>query len=698
MSRAEAIPLRDAAALEGCKPEALKKRFQRAGIVGIPDPDDSRRKLIPITALSPTAFKQFGREQAQAAIAPHQAPGPPEETLQVAARRDSSPLLPFAPPSATERALSDAAPPGIPSSQRAYVEKWSGIIGDCANGTWKKYRGADFGGVKIAGSGDFVRALARQHDIAPSTIYAKLALLRKVERDPAIPPERKKAEFWLCLLPKPRPGRSAHSFFHQVDNLWMGPKLESFYLTQAKLSMKRAHELLLAEIDSKQKVHGVGHLYQRPTLHQSRLYLKKVDLATLTLARQGEKGYQDRCAPYISRRNNLSSNQLWVTDQKLFDVRLRDGGERLGRVWGVNVLDVGSWRWLGGAVGPYLSSDLVMYAYAMALERAGVPRAVHMDLGKEFTGKRFLGGNFKLSFEALFGDAVGMWQRLGVRVVKAIGRNPQSKTIERWHREIDPWTKELPGWCGPNTKKRPEKLAIEEAEHARWLSTGRGRSPLLRADEFIRRFIGWADVSWNAEHRSRGKYLQGMTPNEAWNTRLPAEGLRRLSPDQVDYYTAERRVVKVARGGQVNLTFYGQTVEYTAPELFLLQGEDVEVLVGRRDLRQVTVIYPVVGGTDSCTAHLKPQHEWLPEDREELRLALRCRAAVRRAVKRGIEARHALDAADNPVELVEVAGEGNPLRSNFGAPKARPRPQREKPRFANERAAAVLATLEEAEA
>jgi len=689
--------LREAAALEGCKPEALKKRFQRAGIVGVPDPNDSRRKLYPVTVLSLPARQRFFQEQAQAALAPLQAPGPPEETLQVAARRDSSPLLPFAPPSATERALSDAAPPGIPSHLRGYVEKWSGIIGDCANGTWKKYRGAVFEGFSIASSSDFVRALARQHDIAPSTIYAKLSLLRDVKRDPAIPPERKMAEFWARILPKPRPGRSAHTFFHQQENLWMGPKLESFYLAQAKLSMKRAHQLLLAEIDSKQKVHGVGHLYQRPTLHQSRIYLKKVDLATLTLARQGEKAYQDRCAPYISRRANLSSNQLWVTDQKLFDVRLRDGGERLGRVWGVNVLDVSSWRWLGGAVGPYLSSDLVMYAYAMALERAGVPRAIHMDLGREFIGKRFLGGNFTFSDNTLR-EARGLWKRLGVRVVKAIGRNPQTKTIERWHREIDRWTQEFPGWCGSNPDERPEKLAIQEAEHARWLSTGGGRTPLLRASDFIHAFIRWAEVNWNAEHRSRGKYLQDMTPNEAWNTRLPLEGLRRLSPAQVDYYTAERRVVKVARGGQVNLTFYGQTVEYTAPELFLLQGEEVEVLVGRRDPRQVTVIYPVAGGTDSCTAHLKPQHEWLPEDREELRLALRCRAALRRAIKRGIEARHALDAADNPVELVEVAGEGNPLRSDFGAPKARPRPQREKPRFANERAAAVLATLEEAEA
>jgi hypothetical protein len=600
--------------------------------------------------------------------------------------------LPFAPLSQTGQALSTAAPLGIPAHQRGFVDKWSGIIGDCANGTWKRYQGTVFEGFAIKGSRDFVRALSHQHGISVSTIYSKLKVLREVQRDPAIPPDRKMTEFWTRILPKPKPGRSGHTFFHEAENLWMGLKLESFYLTQAKLSAKRAHELLLAEIAAKQKTARLSHLYQKPTLHQSRTYLSKIDLPTLTLARQGEKAFQDRCAPYISRRNNLRSNQVWVTDQKLYDVRLRDGGERLVRVWAVNVLDVSSWRWLGGALGPYLSGDLVMDAYAMALQRAGVPGAVHMDLGKEFTARRFAR---RMRVALNLEEAEGMWERLGVRIVKAIGRNPQSKTIERWHREIDRWTQELPGWTGSDTKERPEKLVQEEAEHAAWLKTGKGRSPLLRVENFIGGFVDWAEGRWNAEHRSKGKYLQRMTPNEAWNTRLPEEGLRRLTPSEVDYYTADRRFVKVGRGGQVNLTFYGRTIEYVAPELFTLQGQRVEVLVSRVNPREVTVNFEIAGGWDSCTAVLKPQHDWLPKDRQELRLALRCKAAVRRAVKRGIEASHALDEADNPLELVAAVQERKALPPSFGAPALSPRPRREKPRFANERAAAVLAVMDE---
>jgi hypothetical protein len=602
--------------------------------------------------------------------------------------------LPFAPPGQTEQALSTAAPPAIPANQRGFIEKWSGIIGDCANGTWKKYRGTVFEGFAIKGSRDFVRALAHQHGIGVSTIYSKLKVLREVQRDPAIPLDRKQVEFWTRLLPKTKPGRSGHTFFHEEENLWMGPKLESFYLTQAKLSAKRSHELLLAEINAKQKAARISHLYQKPTLHQSRTYLSKIDMPTRTLARKGEKAYQNRCAPFISRRNNLRSNQLWVTDQKLYDVRVRDGGERLVRLWGVNVIDVASWRWLGGALGPYLSGDLVMDAYAMALQRAGVPGGVHMDLGKEFTAKRFAR---RMRVALNLEEAEGMWERLGVRIIKAIGRNPQSKTIERWHREIDRWTQELPGWCGNKPSERPEKLAQEEAEHVTWRSTGRGRSPLLKVGDFIGGYFEWAEGRWNAEHRSKGKYLQGRTPNEGWTTRLPEEGLRRLTPPEVDYYTADRRFVKVGRGGQVNLTFYGKTIEYVAPELFTLQGQRVEVLVSRLNPRNVTVNFEIAGGWDSCTAVVKPQHDWLPQDRQELKLALRCRAAARRALKRGIEASRALGEAGNPIELVEVAQERKMFPASFGAPALPPRPRREKPRFANERAAAVLATMDEEE-
>ena len=148
--------------------------------------------------------------------------------------------------------------------------------------------------------------------------------------------------------------------------------------------------------------------------------------------------------------------------------------------------------------------------------------------------------------------------------------------------------------------------------------------------------VWWCKESWNAQHHGRGRYRQGLTPDEAWNVKRPTGGHRRLSREEIDYYTAERRFVKVGRGGQVNLTLYGQTLEYIAPELFPEQGKSVEVLRGRLNPSAVTVIYAVPGGTASCLARMKDELLWASESRREVAIRLRCINSLKRTVKRNL--------------------------------------------------------------
>lgn len=645
------VPLELAAELEGVNKDALSHRLKRGGVALKPDADDRRRKLVRVADLSPRAYKKYLEQQAAAALSP-------------APRAPSQPLL-FE-PTARERELTEALPLGVPKHLLPGVQDWAAILGMC-NGTHRGFEGKILGGILVNNKADFLAGVANLYGVTVRQIRDKMRLQRKYRGDDAA--------FWRELLPKPRPGRSRHTYFDQPENAWAGPALLDFYLHQAKPSVRRSYELLCDEIDRKQREWGAGHLYEKPTEKQCRTYLAKIDLATRTLAREGDKAYDDRCAPFISRRPPEHANDVWVTDQRLCNVRLRDGGNRLGRVWVVNFLDVSTWRWLGCAFGPVLNSDMVMTAAAMALGRAGVPRAIQMDLGKEFRGKRFVGGEFIIRGETLFRDAVGLWERLSVLVVKAIGRNPQTKPIERWHRELDRFDQELPGWCGSDTNERPEKLAREEAAHHEWLQTGRGQSPLLGIPAYIELYLDFCERRWNAEHRGHGRYLQGMTPSETWNVRQHPNA-RTLTPEEVEIYTADHHALQVARGGQVNLTFHGQTIEYEAPELFTRQGEEVEVIVSRRSLRAVTVVYAVPGGTDSCVARRKRLHDWLPDDRAELREALRCRAALKRAVTRGVSASRALAAAPSLRELPAAAAELVPeVTASFASPG--PRPDRE---------------------
>ena len=653
MGKVQHLSVAAAAEFEGVNPRALLRRYGRKGIILVNDPEDARRKLVPVSALSRNACAEWVKTQTVAALQglggqSQDAPinqGKPEQAIVPAsgAAKTLQPLLAFAPPTETERMLHDAIPPAIPQHQRAYIDRWAAIIGDCTNGTWQKHRGECFEGFTIRHNGDFIRAEAKLYGIGVSTIHQKLALLREINHNPDIPRERKGAEFWSRILPKSRPGRSGHSFFTDDENAWMREKLLSFYLTQAKLSVTHAHRLLLMEIDAKQRAWGPGHLYQKPTLAQCRTVLNNLDVASLTLAREGEESYRNKCSPYIKRRPPDHSGDFCVTDQKVFDILCRDSAWRLGRIWMVNFLDVASWRRLGGAYGPAVSGDMVMEAAAHMLSGGCVPRHAHMDLGKEFIGKRFNGGEFRISGERLFAEAVGLWHRLGVEPVKAIGGNPQTKIIERWHGCIREFEQMFVTYTGRNAQERPPRLALLEKQ-ARDFKEGKAPPPPIPTiEQVVAAFEWWCAEGWNAGHRSKGRYLQSMTPDEAWNVKRPTAGFRTLTESELEYYTADRRFLKIGRGGQVSLSLYGQTIEYVAPELFLHQGQEAEVLVSRRTLNQVTVIYPVVGGTESCIARLKDELPWGSESRPEVKVRLRCINSVKGILKRSLRT---VDAAE----------------------------------------------------
>jgi transposase InsO family protein len=505
-----------------------------------------------------------------------------------------------------------------------------------------------------------------------ATYYNKQKLVREVLRDPAVPKAEKWVRIATLLAGKPRPGRLGHDYFSnpREEVRWQFPWLYSAYQDQAKPSVRAAWEDLLGEIKKRRATWGMDKDYPEPTLAMCHTALKKIPLPELVLGREGPKAFEDKCGKYLSRDpNTLRANDLWVTDQRQVDVRVRDGGEHPGRLWMVAFMDVATEKILGYAFAPVLSSDPVMMAATMAIERFGVPRAVLIDLGKEFICKAFNGSTHKFSGEVLYRVMQGLWNSLGVKVLKAIGHNAKTKPIERLWREITrQFDKRFPGYTASNTDERPEKLADEERQHLDWLAGKSVRTPLVTMGQYIQAFIRWAENDWNGDARGRGKMRRGMSPNECWNVKKPTEGFRTISLDELDFHSAEHRFVKVARGGQVNLTFFGQMLEYEAERLFNLQGEEVEVIVSRRTFRKVVVIYPIAGGTASCEAWLKPQLAWVPENRDELRAAMRCKAAVHRAVRQGLKANRAAFEAANPVELLQRQ-KALPAKEIIGAQK-----------------------------
>jgi plasmid stabilization system protein ParE len=618
-------------------------------------------RMVRLADLPKFAQERYHRQQEEKNLARLNAPPDPmkqplvaiEKRRTHAVAKRSHPMLDFQPKIPAQEAI-DQAVAGVPAAKRIWVEQWCELVAMLTNGTWQKYKGSLVGGRAVETKGHLRAWIADQRNISQREITRKVALYRKIKQGPGGRDDEKVFRAFVKeLLPKPRPGRT--SIFQREGNEWMWLALRNFYVNEAQFSMTRAHRMLWEECDSKQRAWKLGHLYEKPTLRQCQIALKNVSAPELTLGRLGNKAYNDKCAPYISRDpESLRSNDVWVTDQKQVDVRLRGKGEQLGRIWMVSFVDARSWKVMGYWPTTVLSSDTVMSAAAVAIGRHGVPRAILMDLGKEFACTAFSGSFRKIKGESLLREAQGLCQRLNIDVIKAIGRNPQTKPIERWHRECARFDHTIPGWCGSNTDERPEVLAEFERQHESWKQGNCTSTPLWTIQQYIHAFVSWIENDWNAGHRGRGKYLRGMTPDECWNTHAPPEGIRRITAAQLDMATADHRVLKVARGGQINITLYGQTIEYQAPELFLRQGQELEVILSRRSLGSITILDKASDGRFLCEAQAKPMFHWglkAPEEREDLRQWIRRRNAARRAISLGNAARRVLEVTATPIEI-----------------------------------------------
>lgn len=642
------LPLKKAAELEGVAPNTLTQRSRRCGITLVPHPNSRREKLFPVESLSPAARKRLTREEAVMAL-----------DLPSPSVRESNPQGDlFSAQVDAESNQDHTAPLAVPSELREYAAMWDEAWIVCSNGKWRSFLGKrPFEEIDVVVNGvkDFKRAFARHHNISVSKLYDGLGEMERAMAACRGTSEEKRKAALLAVLPQSRTGRKSIFDRPEEEYRWMFEHLRDCYLNQAQYSVKRAWQMLCEEIESRRTKWGLGHAYISPTLRQCRIALKNIPVPQEVLARLGDKAYNDRCAPYISRNpDSIHSNDVWVTDQKQVDVRLRGAGEQLGRIWMVSFFDARSWKVMGYWFGPILSSDMVISAAAVAIGRHGVPRSILMDLGKEFQCTAFNGGFRKIRGESLLREAQGLCQRLDIEVINAIGRNPQTKPIERWHDVASEFDKRIPGWCGRNTDERPEVLAELERQHEEWKSTGKGHSPLFTIQQYLYEFVNWIENEWNAKHRGRGKYLRGLTPNECWNTHQPPGGIRRIDSTQLELAAAEHRVLKVARGGQINITIYGQTLEYQSPELFLLQGQELEVILSRRSLRSITVLDKPSNGRFLCEATAKPLFHWgqrQPEDREELRQAIRIRNAAKKAINLGNAARRVLEVTATPVEI-----------------------------------------------
>jgi hypothetical protein len=210
----EYLGVREVAQLKGLRPKTLQRWLERKGIILANDPEDGRRKLVPVSVLSPG--EREARQKAEISIALQRAGqdlqngSGMEEHSQAIERLQ--PALQFAPPSPSDAAR-DAVVAAIPHRHRAYVDRYMAEISENVNGTWKLALGKILNDRMISTHRDYVRARAALLDVAVSTYDGKIKIARQILADPAIPKANKWTAIAESLVPKPRPGRSGHTYF-----------------------------------------------------------------------------------------------------------------------------------------------------------------------------------------------------------------------------------------------------------------------------------------------------------------------------------------------------------------------------------------------------------------------------------------------------------------------------------------------------
>lgn len=310
-------------------------------------------------------------------------------------------------------------------------------------------------------------------------------------------------------------------------------------------------------------------------------FLKTLPGPIVTLARDGERAFGEKCAPFLCRDfGSIRPNQVWVSDHGVHDVWVRNDEYFPGvptnaaiRVWLTAIEDMRTRKIVGATWCATPSSHTIGSALRQALLRYGAPETFYMDNGKEFLKV----GRIDFSPETL-----GILHRLDIKPQYCLPKHPQSKLIESWFRTVRTRFDMTyrPFWCGNKPSNRPDECAEVLKEHEALVKAGRGeRSPLLPASQFVREARFFVEQQYNAEFRHSGRGMSDRRPNEVFDELLPADARRPVDASTLDVLLWDREKRTVSEGGCIELfgTRYEPADQESGSTLFLEIGHAIMV-------------------------------------------------------------------------------------------------------------------------
>lgn len=433
---------------------------------------------------------------------------------------------------------------------------------------------------KKKGKGIAFKNYADQRGINPKTLYRHIK-----NANDALDAARKSDDDIVFAQVKaltPGFGKNKNKFRSWEDDAL-------FYAASEYLNQKH---LNISDIYAKTVQAGIANGW-RPGSYDSLLgILKRLDKATCTLARKGNKKFEADCQIKILRDyTEIWPNFMWVGDHHQADafVKLPDGkgGWLFRRPWLTAWMDMASRSFVGWCISMQPNSQTIAMALAHGISQKndpnfpqhGLPNTVYVDNGKDYRCKYLNGEEIEIGkidypeiidrYSALgiapfyldFGydpdqkvwikkrgqkelivkgiRVGGVYGRLGIGQRYATAYHPWAKPIERAFRTVvQRFSRNLPGACGSNPKEkscREEKLSCELK-----------RGEVLTIDEFC---SAWFDFVTNGYHKTphRGHGMNGMTPDQAFTSRLPKP--TKVEPKLLDFALMKKERVKIYNWG-----------------------------------------------------------------------------------------------------------------------------------------------------
>lgn len=398
----------------------------------------------------------------------------------------------------------------------------------------------------------------------------------------------------------------------------------SFYLDQAKHPQKKCYEytkLYLKEHDKYELIENMP-AYCTFTRHIK----SDVSDAIKTLGRDGEKAFDDRCAPYIKRTyDDMQSNDYWIGDNHTIDVIVGDG-EKTFRLYLTAFMDARS----GIITCIYLtdnpSSQASIYSLRRGIKKYGIPKNVYLDNGREFLTFDFggLGHRAKRNDERY--DPPPILQRLGINMVNALVRNAKAKVIERRFLDFkNSISKLFATYTGGNVVEKPEILKIE-------LKNGNipDRQEFIKdIEELIENYLNYEEYNGAVEAD------RGMKKIDVYNKNLHTKIT--ATEEQLNLMMLRStRPQKVTRRG-VHLKISGTRIDYFNNELIMqMLNKQVYLRYDPDDLSKVRIYdlddrYIMEVEADN-TAVLK-----YGASKEEVKEAMAKTRAVKKATKKALQ-------------------------------------------------------------